>query len=242
VTARLEARVPIGGGGERLDEEPEMQVSPGLLPDRRRVEGSHGHRDRASERRHVQSLRQHDEVAPKDDPVLVLTGAPGSGKTTVARLLTAQATRAVHVEADCFFSFITSGYVEPWKPESHEQNKVVMRLVGEAAAGYAMAGYLTVIDGIISPGWFLEPLTTSLRAAGLEVAYAVLRPALSIATERAARREASRLNDPEVIERLWRDLADLGPLEQHAIDNSTQTAEETSNLLADRLRVGELTL
>jgi hypothetical protein len=30
----------------------------------------------------------------------------------------------VHVESDCFFHFITSGYVEPWKPESHEQTRL----------------------------------------------------------------------------------------------------------------------
>ena len=36
-------------------------------------------------------------------PVLILTGAPGSGKTTVARLLAAKAQRAVHLEADRFF-------------------------------------------------------------------------------------------------------------------------------------------
>ena len=117
-----------------------------------------------------------------------------------------------------------------------------MRLVGEAVAGHAAAGYFTVIDGIVSPGWFLEPLRESLRGAGFQVAYAVLRPSLPIAVGRAGRRASSRLSDGKVIEQLWRDFADLGSLEGHAIDNGTQTAEETKNLLANRLRLGELTL
>src|SRR6266536_2695847 len=101
--------------------------------------------------------------SPGRDPVLILTGAPGSGKTTTARLLADRSERAVHVESDSFFHFIRSGYIEPWTPESHEQNRVVMRIVAEAAAGYAEAGYFTIIDGIISPRWFFEPLRDSVR-------------------------------------------------------------------------------
>ena len=82
--------------------------------------------------------RRRQEVAA---PVLILTGPPGAGKTTAARLLVAAGSeRAVHVEADRFFSFIASGYVAPWTPESHDQNTVVMRIVARAAAGYADAG------------------------------------------------------------------------------------------------------
>jgi adenylate kinase family enzyme len=59
----------------------------------------------------------------------MLTGPPGAGKTTTARLLAAGSERAVHLESDSFFHFIRAGYVEPWKPEAHEQNTTVMRIV-----------------------------------------------------------------------------------------------------------------
>jgi Cdc6-like AAA superfamily ATPase len=167
--------------------------------------------------------------------VLILTGAPGSGKTTVAHLLAERTDVSVHVESDCFFHFIARGYIDPWKPESHEQNTTVMQIVREVAVTYARAGYWTVIDGIIIPGWFFEPLRDSIGASGFDVAYAV-------AVERAAIRRASPLSEPAVVEQLWNAFCDLGALEQHAIEiTERQTSEQTAGVVAERLQAGALT-
>ena len=175
-------------------------------------------------------------------PVLILTGPPGAGKTTTARLLAAGPERAVHLESDSFFDFIRSGYVEPWRPESHEQNTAVMGIAARAAAGYADAGYLTIVDGIVSPRWFLEPMRDALQAAGHRVAYAVLRAPLATCASRVANRDASRLGDAAVVERLWRDFADLGALERHAIEVDGKDAEEIAETVTQRLREGLLSV
>jgi len=173
--------------------------------------------------------------------VLVLTGPPGVGKTTTASILVARHDRAVHLEADTFFRFIQSGYVEPWKTESHEQNRIVMEIVAGAAAGYAAAGYFTVVDGIVIPGWFAEPLRDALHAAGLPVAYAVLRAPPTVCAKRAEEREGVRLAESEAAA-IWRQFTDLGELEENVIEVGEEPAEEVAEIVGERLASGRLTL
>lgn len=174
--------------------------------------------------------------------VLILTGPPGVGKSTTAAILSARAERGVHLESDVFFRFISSGYVEPWKPESGEQNEVVMRTVAAAAASYAAAGYFTVVDGIVIPRWYLGALREVLAAAGLPVAYAVLRAPLEVCVERVDAREGGPLSEPGVIEQLWREFAELGEFERYAVAVGGRSEDEVADAIAQLLADEKLTL
>ena len=72
-------------------------------------------------------------------PVVILTGPPGAGKSTVADVLARQSEMpAVHLHSDDFYDrYIKSGYVLPWLPESQKQNEVVTGVIAGAACAYA---------------------------------------------------------------------------------------------------------
>jgi hypothetical protein len=72
------------------------------------------------------------------------------------------------------------------------------------------------------------------------VAYAVLRAPLAVCESRARERPRTPLAEPEVIERLRRDFADLGPMEPNAVDIGSKNPDDAADLLAERLRDGSL--
>jgi tRNA uridine 5-carbamoylmethylation protein Kti12 len=185
-------------------------------------------------------LGSYDCRVDSPAPVLILSGPPGAGKTTAAELLAARWERTVHLESDLFFRAIRSGYVEPWRPESREQNEAIGGIVAGVAAGYAAAGYFTIVDGIVIPGWLFEPLRDSIRDAGHAVAFAVLRAPLELCVERVEARDSDGLADPAVVEQLWNSFAHLGPLEQHAVDVGSMSPDATADVLEQRLRDGSL--
>ncbi|HET7120540.1 MAG TPA: AAA family ATPase [Solirubrobacterales bacterium] len=172
------------------------------------------------------------------DPVLILTGPPGVGKSSAAALLADRFDRAVHLRADEFFHFVRAGFVEPWRPESQAQNEAVIEIVGRAAAGYADAGYFTIVDGIVIPHRFLERLSGVIRGAGHEVAYVVLKAASAVCAARVQSREAPAPIEPAVLDQLWAEFADLGEYERHVLDveglDPTAVADALERALATR--------
>jgi predicted kinase len=171
--------------------------------------------------------------------LLILTGPPGAGKTTTATLIAEHFTPSVVLEADALWAHVVRGFIEPWKTESDEQNRALVRASLAAAARLTTSGYATVLSGHVGP-WFMDLVTSELAHFSAPVVYVVLRPTLEDCLVRCNDRQsdarhAGALGDEEVIRQLYRSYSNLDGFERHVIDPRGLTAEETALLVVREL-------
>lgn len=174
--------------------------------------------------------------------VIILTGPPGAGKTTVAAILADDASApTVHLTTDQFYRSIRTGFIPPYLPEAQRQNEVVVEAIVETVAAFARGGYDVVVDGIVGP-WFLPPFRAASERDHLAVSYLVLRPDLPTTVTRARQRAADELKDIDAITGMHAAFAQLGHLEPHAIDTGDLDADQTADMVRHALASGEYRL
>lgn len=169
--------------------------------------------------------------------IVIITGAPGTGKTTTASIIAEESdlTKSVHMHTDDFYHYLCKGAIPPYLPESQEQNVVVIEAFLEAAKRYARGGYDVVVDGIIGP-WFLQPWLKVVED-GYEVHYIILRADKETTLKRATQRsKLDRETNIELVERMWGQFSDLGCYEADVIDTTGYSIEETASIIKEKIR------
>jgi broad-specificity NMP kinase len=159
--------------------------------------------------------------------LLLLTGAPGCGKTTIAPLVADHAPLSACLDLDWFFAKLRSGALEPWREEAHQQNRVVLSAAASAVATFTAGGYFTVADGILNP-FMLDLFVSACEPLGIELNYAVLRAPLPVVLARVQARtgepeHVGALADATVVQALWKGFEAHDLDERHRVDSGQRS-------------------
>ena len=168
--------------------------------------------------------------------LIVITGPPGAGKSSVGRVLSARFALSALVAGDDVFSFLDQGYREPWTPEAHTQNDVVIQAAAAAAGRFAAGGYTVVYDGVVGP-WFLD---TFLAATGLpRLNYVVLLPPEQVCLQRVAHREGHAFTDLDATRHMHRQFTDAALDPRHLV-TADQRLEHLATAIENAAAAGSL--
>jgi predicted ABC-type ATPase len=169
--------------------------------------------------------------------LLVVTGPPGAGKSTVARLMADRFDRSALVEGDAFFGFLARGAVDPWLPEADPQNEIVARAAAAATGHFCAGGYTTVYDGVLGP-WSLPAFAA---AAGLEtLGYVILLPPVELCVERVLTRRDHGFGDEGATRRMHREFVEAAISTDHVLTDPPQAPAAVADLISSALARGAL--
>jgi hypothetical protein len=187
-----------------------------------------------------------DDAAVPPRSVLLLTGAPGCGKTTVAPLVADRHDPSICLDLDWFFAKLRRGAIDPWREEAHTQNRTVLRAAAESVAVFAESGYFTVAEGILYP-FMLDLFAAACEPHGIALDYAVLRASIGVVQQRVQDRtleppHAGALADAVVVDDLWTQFERLGVAERHRVDCGEREPEAVAADIERRRLAGALRL
>jgi predicted ABC-type ATPase len=169
--------------------------------------------------------------------LLVVSGPPGAGKSTVATLLATVRTPSVLVEGDEFFRFLREGRIDPWLTESDAQNSVVAEAAGSATGRFVEGGFWTVYDGVVGP-WSMPQFMAAAELRRLH--YVILLPDVETCVARVAARIGHGFSDEAATRHMHAQFEHAEIDRRHMLRDMRAAAESLAASIVGLVDTGEI--
>jgi chloramphenicol 3-O-phosphotransferase len=164
--------------------------------------------------------------------IVIVSGPPGSGKSSVCESLCERYDRTVHLETDMLYASVRMGRLRPWQPEAGRQNRMVTRAAARAASAFAQELYGVFIDAVVLPH-LLPVYLEELPVARVPVHFALLLPSLEETVRRGLAREETLRVPEDRLRELWKRFHDAGAFAGCVIDNTRMTADQAADAVME---------
>jgi cytidylate kinase len=169
--------------------------------------------------------------------LVVVTGPPGAGKSTVAGLLAEMVDPSALVAGDAFFGFLARGGISPWLAAAREQNEIVLGAAAAAAGRLASGGISVVYDGVVGP-WSLAAFVSATGLARLH--YVALLPSETTCVARVQARVGHGFTDVSATRHMHHAFASSRLDARHLLADPTDDPQATAVEISRRVTIGSL--